>query len=38
MVAKRILFIDDEEDIQTLARFCLELEYGWQLLTASSGK
>lgn len=39
MVTKKlILFIDDEEDIQTLARFCLELEDGWQLLTASSGK
>lgn len=38
MVAKRILFIDDEEDIQILARFCLELEDGWQLITASSGK
>ena len=38
MVTRRILFIDDEEDIQTLARFCLELEDGWQLLTASSGK
>ena len=37
MSAKRILFIDDEEDIQTLARFCIELEADWQLITASSG-
>ena len=37
MSAKRILFIDDEEDIKTLARFCIELESDWQLITASSG-
>ena len=37
MTAKRILYIDDEEDIQTLARFCIELESDWQLITASSG-
>ena len=37
MSAKRILYIDDEEDIQTLARFCIELESDWQLITASSG-
>ena len=34
---KRILFIDDEEDIRTLACFCLELEAGWQMITASNG-
>ena len=34
---KCILFIDDEEDIKTLARFCIELEVGWELITASSG-
>ena len=38
MVTKRILFIDDEEDIQTLARFCLELEANWELITASNGQ
>lgn len=38
MVTKRILFIDDEEDIQTLAGFCLELEANWQLITASNGQ
>jgi CheY-like chemotaxis protein len=35
---RRILFIDDEEDIQLLARLCLELEANWELLTAASGK
>jgi CheY-like chemotaxis protein len=35
---KRILFIDDEEDIQALARLSLQLEAGWDLLTASSGQ
>ena len=38
MTFKRILFIDDEEDIKTLARFCIELESDWQLMTAASGK
>ncbi|MGV2827636.1 response regulator [Myxosarcina sp. GI1(2024)] len=38
MNAKRILLIDDEEDIQTLASLCIELESGWELITASSGK
>lgn len=37
MRAKRILFIDDEEDIQAVAKLGLELEAGWELLTASSG-
>ena len=37
MNAKRILFIDDEEDIRTLAGFCLESEAGWTMLTASNG-
>ncbi|MDJ0898410.1 MAG: response regulator [Xenococcus sp. MO_188.B8] len=38
MASKLILFIDDEEDIQTLVSFCFDLEVGWQLITASSGK
>lgn len=38
MKAKRILFIDDEEDIRVLASFCLELETGWDMMVASSGK
>ncbi|HHP7231995.1 MAG TPA: response regulator [Xenococcaceae cyanobacterium] len=38
MTSKRILFIDDEEDIRILASFCLELEAGWEMMTASSGQ
>lgn len=38
MSGKCILFIDDEEDIKTLARFCLESEASWQMITASNGK
>lgn len=37
MKAKRILFIDDEEDIKTLAQFCLESEAGWSMIGASGG-
>jgi CheY-like chemotaxis protein len=37
MNAKRILFIDDEDDIKTLVRLCLELEADWEMLTASDG-
>ena len=38
MHSKRILFIDDEEDIKMLARFCLELEADWEMISASGGK
>ena len=38
MSAKRILFIDDEDDIKTLAQFCLELEADWEMIGASNGK
>ena len=38
MGAKRILFIDDEDDIKTLAQFCLESEAGWSMISASDGK
>lgn len=38
MARKRVLFIDDEEDIRTLASFCLKSEAGWQMLSASNGK
>ncbi|MDJ0679334.1 MAG: response regulator [Xenococcaceae cyanobacterium MO_167.B52] len=38
MKAKRILFIDDEEDIRVLASFCLELETGWDMMLAANGK
>ena len=37
MTTKRVLFIDDEEDVRTLACFCLELEAGWEMLAASNG-
>lgn len=37
MRGKRILFIDDEDDIKTLAQFCLESEAGWQMMSASGG-
>ena len=37
MGAKRILFIDDEEDIKILAQFCLESEAGWFMIGASNG-
>ncbi|MEM8719072.1 MAG: response regulator [Cyanobacteria bacterium P01_G01_bin.39] len=37
MSAKRILFIDDEDDIKTLAQFCLESEAGWEMISASGG-
>ena len=37
MNTKRILFIDDEDDIKTLARFCLESEAGWEMMGASGG-
>ena len=39
MTAKqRVLVVDDEADIQTVARIGLTLIGGWQVLTASSGK
>jgi CheY-like chemotaxis protein len=37
MSPKRILFIDDEDDIKTLAQFCLESEAGWLMIGASGG-
>ena len=37
MTGKRILFIDDEEDIKTLASFCIESEAGWETIAAGSG-
>ncbi|VEP12665.1 Two-component response regulator [Hyella patelloides LEGE 07179] len=35
---KRVLFIDDEEDVRALACFCIELEAGWKMLSASGGR
>lgn len=37
MSAKRILFIDDDDDIKTLALFCLESEAGWSMISVKSG-
>lgn len=34
---RRILIIDDEEDIREVASLSLEATAGWQVLTASSG-
>jgi two-component system, OmpR family, alkaline phosphatase synthesis response regulator PhoP len=34
---RRILIIDDEEAIQTVVQFGLQLAAGWQVMTASSG-
>ena len=35
---KRILVIDDAEDVREVAQVSLELVGGWEVLTASSGK
>jgi CheY-like chemotaxis protein len=37
VTAKRILVIDDEDDIRKLIQTCLEVMGGWQIITASSG-
>lgn len=37
MTNKRILVIDDDEDIQDVARVALEVVGGWEVITASSG-
>ncbi|WP_416674289.1 response regulator [Egbenema bharatensis] len=34
---KRVLVVDDEERIQEVVQACLEILYGWQVYTASSG-
>jgi CheY-like chemotaxis protein len=36
--AKRILVIDDEDDIREVAQVSLEMVGGWEVLTAASGK
>jgi two-component system, OmpR family, alkaline phosphatase synthesis response regulator PhoP len=36
-VHKRILIIDDEEAIQVVVQFGLEMAAGWDVMTASSG-
>lgn len=37
MIGKKILVIDDEDDILKLIQTCLEITGGWQVLTACSG-
>ena len=37
MTAKRILIVDDEEDIREVAQLTLEAVGGWKVLTAASG-
>lgn len=37
MATKRILIIDDEDDIREVAQTSLEIRGGWEVLTASSG-
>lgn len=37
MTAKRILVIDDEDDIREVAQLCLEMVGGWEVLTSPSG-
>ncbi|NEO52272.1 MAG: response regulator [Okeania sp. SIO3B5] len=37
MTKKRILLIDDEEDIREVAQLSLEIVGGWQVITGSSG-
>ncbi|MBD1879820.1 response regulator [Coleofasciculus sp. FACHB-T130] len=38
MTTKRILVIDDEEDIREVAQLSLEMAANWDVLTASSGR
>ncbi len=38
MTAKKILVIDDEDDILKLIQTCLEVMGGWQVITAHSGR
>jgi len=38
VVGKRILVIDDEDDILKLVQTCLEMMAGWQVITAHSGQ
>lgn len=35
---KRVLVIDDEEDIREVTKLCLEIMGGWEVSTADSGK
>ena len=37
-MAKRVLIVDDEDDIREVAQLSLEIVAGWNVLTASSGR
>jgi CheY-like chemotaxis protein len=37
MTTRRILIVDDEDDIREVAQVSLEMVAGWEVLTASSG-
>ena len=37
MTKKRILLVDDEEDIREVAQLSLEMVGGWQVITGTSG-
>ena len=37
MTARRVLIVDDEDDIREVAQISLEMMAGWKVLTASSG-
>jgi CheY-like chemotaxis protein len=37
MITRRVLVVDDEDDIREIAQISLEMVAGWKVLTASSG-
>lgn len=37
MSKKRVLIVDDEDDIREVAQMCLELVGGWEVVTANCG-
>ena len=37
MTTRRVLIVDDEDDIREVAQISLEIVAGWKVLTASSG-
>ncbi|MEH2233723.1 MAG: response regulator [Nostoc sp.] len=37
-MSRNILIVDDEEDVRTIAKLGLEMDTGWNVLTAYSGR
>ncbi|MEH2121563.1 response regulator [Nostoc sp.] len=37
-MSRNILIVDDEEDVQAIAKLGLEMGAGWNVLTACSGR